>query len=64
MQYDSLTEAVRLLGCFCGAVDIQPLLDTNLQDHDVKGKEESFSVEVDQSRTVWEDFFWKSPDNQ
>ncbi|XP_056017801.1 WD repeat and FYVE domain-containing protein 3-like isoform X2 [Ostrea edulis] len=64
VQYDSLTEAVRLLGCFCGAVDIQPLLDTNLQDHDVKGKEESFSVEVDQSRTVWEDFFWKSPDNQ
>ncbi|XP_061175428.1 WD repeat and FYVE domain-containing protein 3-like isoform X2 [Saccostrea echinata] len=64
VQYDSLTEAVRLLGCFSEAVDVQPLFDTNTQDDEVKGKEESLDAEVDQSRAVWEDFFWKSHDNQ
>ena len=64
VQYESLTEAVRLLGCFSDAVDIQPLFDTNIQDDEVKGQGESLDAEVDLSRGVWEDFFWKSPENQ
>ena len=27
MRYDSLTEAVRLLGCFTATIDIQPIVD-------------------------------------
>ena len=28
MRYDSLTEAVRLLGCFTAILDIQPIADS------------------------------------
>lgn len=64
MQYDSLTEAVRLLGCFSDAVDIQPLFDTNIQENDTIVQEQSLDAEVDINRVVWEEFFWKSPENQ
>lgn len=64
MQYDSLTEAVRLLGCFSDAVDIQPLFDTNIQENDTIVQEQSLDGEVDINRVVWEEFFWKSPENQ
>lgn len=64
VQYDSLTEAVRLLGCFSNAVDIQPLFDTNIQENDTIVQEQSLDAEVDINRVVWEEFFWKSPENQ
>lgn len=64
VQYDSLTEAVRLLGCFSDAVDIQPLFDTNIQENEVNIQEQSLDAEVDSNRVVWEEFFWKSPENQ
>ena len=49
VRYDSLTEAVRLLGCFSSTIDIQPSGDV---------------VESEQHRLMFEDIFVNMPDSK
>ncbi|KAK3103345.1 hypothetical protein FSP39_018631 [Pinctada imbricata] len=48
VRYDSLTEAVRLLGCFTTTIDVQSVIDITMDPED--------------SSKQFEDFFWTGPD--